>query len=360
MKKTSISDAHHLAGLPRVLLITTGGTIAGLGEPGKSCGYTAGASNMEIFLKNVPGIAELANLKIEPLFAVGSQNLTLTHTVLLRQRILAALDDKQIDAVVVTHGTDTLEETAFFLHLTLPVSKKPVIMTAAMKPASAASADGAGNLRDALNAIGALLHNPPARQGSIWILMASRLYGALEVFKRNALAPDAFHNQKHSAFLLDDHLEWISFPSEGEWHGARFFENIEVALTSWATQFSKHTDHFEELLPEVPVIVCHQNMNEQRVAAFLKPTPKGVVLAGVGHGAIPANLHPLVNRLLKAGCWIMRASRTPEGPVFVSGENPWNNLYFAGRMLAAGRLSPWQARIALQLWLLESEQISED
>ena len=344
-----------MARKPRITLITTGGTIAGLGESGQSTGYQAGALDADALLGAIPGIHGLASLTVVPLFAIGSQDFTATHGILLRQRICDALADRQTDAVLVTHGTDTLEETAFFLHLTLPVSSKPVLLTAAMRPASAASADGSGNLRDALHALKSLCLSRPVKTPNVWVLMANRLYGALETSKRNALAPDAFHNQRHSAFLLDEHLEWISAPVAGAWGAGRFAAVLDAALAQWASDRATHHDDFDALLPEVPVFICHQDINPKRVEQFLKPAPRGFVLAGVGHGAVPDVLHPLVNRLLKAGCWIMRASRTPEGPVFVSGENPWNNQSFEGRMLAAGRLTPWQGRIALQLSLLEAD-----
>lgn len=341
---------------PRITLISTGGTIAGLGSSGYSTGYQAGALDAQTLLDAIPGVHGLASLRVVPLFAIGSQDFTETHSILLRQAIVEALADRQTDAVLVTHGTDTLEETAFFLHLTLPVHAKPVLLTAAMRPASAASADGSGNLRDALHALQSLCQSRPVKTPNVWVLMANRLYGAIETSKRNALAPDAFHNQRHCAFLLDEHLEWISAPVEGAWPAARFAPVLDRALADWAQSNSSAQDDFDGLLPEVPVFVCHQNIHPKRVAAMLKPAPRGWVIAGVGHGAVPAALHPLVNKLLQQGCWIMRASRTPEGPVFVSGENPWNQKSFEGRMLAAGRLTPWQSRMALQLSLLENDQ----
>ncbi len=339
----------------RITLISTGGTIAGLGQVGHSTGYTAGAVDAQTLLDAIPGVHGLASLRIVPLFSIGSQDFTETHSMLLRQAVMDALNDRQTDAVLVTHGTDTLEETAFFLHLTVPVQSKPVLLTAAMRPASAASADGSGNLRDALHALRSLCASRPVKTPNIWVLMANRLYGAIETSKRNALAPDAFHNQRHCAFLLDEHLEWISAPVEGAWPAGRFASVLDKAMVNWASGKGASQDDFDGLLPEVPVFVCHQDINPKRVAAMLKPVPRGWVIAGVGHGAVPAMLHPLVNKLLQQGCWIMRASRTPEGPVFVSGENPWNQSSFEGRMLASGRLTPWQSRIALQLSLLESD-----
>lgn len=343
---------------PRITLISTGGTIAGLGTSGYSTGYQAGALDAKSLLDAIPGVHGLASLRVVPLFAIGSQDFTATHSILLRQAVVEALADKQTDAVLVTHGTDTLEETAFFLHLTVPVQSKPVLLTAAMRPASAASSDGSGNLRDALHALRSLCASRPVKTPNVWVLMANRLYGAIETSKRNALAPDAFHNQRHCAFLLDEHLEWTSAPVEGAWPAGRFTTVLDKALSQWAdTKVAAHDD-FDGLLPDVPVLVCHQDIHPKRVAQMLKPPPRGWVIAGVGHGAVPAVLHPLVNKLLQQGCWIMRASRTPEGPVFVSGENPWNQKSFEGRMLAAGRLTPWQSRIALQLSLLEADQSS--
>lgn len=349
-----------MARLPRITLLSTGGTIAGLGQRGHSTGYEAGALDAQALLDSIPGVSGLANLRVIPLFSIGSQNFTATHALLLRQAIQDALADKATDAVLVTHGTDTLEETAFFLHLTTTPSPKPVLLTAAMRPASAVSSDGTGNLRDALHALRSLCQTRPSKTPNVWVLMANRLYGALETSKRNALAPDAFHNQRHSAFLLDEHLEWISTPVEGAWKAGRFVRVLDTALVHWANDNSTTHDDFADFLPDVPVFVCHQDINPQRIAQMLKPPPRGWVLAGVGHGAVPEVLHPIVNRLLKGGCWIMRASRTPEGPVFVHGENPWNDQSFAGRMLAAGRLTPWQSRIALQLSLLEHDMDTRD
>ena len=134
----------------RIAVLATGGTIAGTGTaPSRSATYDAATVPVDGLLAALPALSEVAEIVCEQVSQVDSKNMTLALWARLRDRVQAALDDPQIDGVVITHGTDTLEETAYWLHLTTS-SDKPVVLTGAMRPSTALSADGPANLYDAI------------------------------------------------------------------------------------------------------------------------------------------------------------------------------------------------------------------
>ena len=136
--------------LPSIVILATGGTIAGAAATGTQAGYTSGAVTIDAMLTAVPGIKALANVKGEQISNVGSQDMTLDIMLTLAKRINVLLAQNEVDGIVVTHGTDTMEETAFFLNLVVK-SDKPVVMVGSMRPSTAVSADGPLNL---FNAVG--------------------------------------------------------------------------------------------------------------------------------------------------------------------------------------------------------------
>ena len=137
-------------GKPNVVILATGGTIAGAAASGTQAGYTSGAVTIDAMIAAVPGITDLANIKGEQISNVGSQDISFDIMLTLAKRINQLLATPQVDGIVVTHGTDTMEETAFFLNLVVK-SDKPVVMVGSMRPSTAVSADGPLNL---FNAVG--------------------------------------------------------------------------------------------------------------------------------------------------------------------------------------------------------------
>ena len=178
---------------PSLLIIGTGGTIAGVApSTGSTAGYQAGALPIGQILDSVPGLSALVpegQLATEQVFSIPSEQMSGAHWLQLAGWLRAWLDgDKAPDAIVITHGTDTLEETAFFLSLVLPPTR-PVLLTGAMRPASALSADGPGNLYDACRFA---LAARQAGIGGVFVSFSGRVLRADAVYKQHANRTDAF------------------------------------------------------------------------------------------------------------------------------------------------------------------------
>src|SRR5690348_12881420 len=132
---------------PNIVILATGGTIAGAGTGGAA--YTSGQFKVQDLIRAVPGIEKIANLEGEQVANIGSQDMNDQVWLKLANRANQLLARPDVDGIVITHGTDTMEETAYFLNLVLK-SDKPVVLTGSMRPATAVSADGPGNLYDAV------------------------------------------------------------------------------------------------------------------------------------------------------------------------------------------------------------------
>src|ERR1700745_1797049 len=173
--------------LPNIEILATGGTIAGAAASETQAAYTSGAVTIDAMLAAVPGIKGLANVKGEQISNVGSQDMTLDIMLMLAKRINALLAQNDVDGIVVTHGTDTLEETAFFLNLVVK-SDKPVIMVGSMRPSTAVSADGPLNL---FNAVG-VAADPRAKGRGVLVVMNDWIQDAHSLTKTSTTAVQTF------------------------------------------------------------------------------------------------------------------------------------------------------------------------
>src|SRR6516162_9652775 len=166
--------------LPNIVILATGGTLAGAAAPATQAAYTSGAVTIDAMLAAVPGIKDLANIKGEQISNVGSQDMTFEIMLTLAKRINALLAQNDVDGIVVTHGTDTMEETAFFLNLVVK-SEKPVVLVGSMRPSTAVSADGPLNL---FNAVG-VAADPKARGRGVLVVMNDQIQAARSLTKTN-------------------------------------------------------------------------------------------------------------------------------------------------------------------------------
>src|SRR6201993_5136468 len=187
----SLTNSHPLfpqgKQLPNIVILATGGTIAGAAASGTQAGYTSGAVTIDSMLAAVPGIKGLANVKGEQISNVGSQDMTFGIMLTLAKRINTLLAQNDVDGIIVTHGTDTMEETAYFLNLVVK-SQKPVVLVGSMRPSTAVSADGALNLYDAV----AVAADPNARSRGVLVVMNDWIHAAHSLTKTSTTAVQTF------------------------------------------------------------------------------------------------------------------------------------------------------------------------
>ena len=282
--------------LPRVALVATGGTIAGAGtasEGTPSAAYEAAVITASELIARVPQLARFADLQVEQLLQIDSADFTDDKLLMLARRVaeLCARDD--VDGVVVTHGTDTMEESAYFLHLTVQ-SAKPIVFTGAMRPSTALAADGPANL---LHAVAVAAHESSAGRG-VLIVMNEEIHSARDVSKVHSMRMDAF-SSPHGA---------LGLVTEG---APRWYR----ALTRMHTVQSEFDITSLEALPLVGVISGHGNMRGEICDAWVKLGARAIIYDGLGGGTVPAYLKAQLSALRAQGVVLVRASRTGAGPV---------------------------------------------
>ncbi|KWH46294.1 asparaginase [Burkholderia stagnalis] len=309
--------------LPRIAVLATGGTIAGAApDAASTAGYQAGALGVNFLLDAVPALASVARIDAEQVASIDSKDLALPLWNTLAARIAALMADDAIDGIVITHGTDTLEETAYALHLTVR-GDKPVVLTAAMRPATALSSDGPLNL---LNAVTVAAH-PAARGQGVLVAFNNRIHGARDVLKTSTYAVDAFQSPELGA------LGWVQ---DGR---VEFARSVTRACDS---QLAMRNEW-----PAVEVVASYAGVTRTAVDALVAAGVRGLVVAGTGNGSIHATLQAALADAVKQGVVVVRASRVGSGHVMKNGAANDDALGF----VSAGSLNPYKARVLLMLAL---------
>lgn len=308
--------------LPRIALLATGGTIAGLADDGDDLvGYRAAQLGVAELLARMPALDGLANLAAEDIAAIDSKDATPAFWQAVGQRVQAAVDDPAIDAVVVTHGTDTLEETAWYLSLTVQ-TRKPVVLTGAMRPASATLPDGPQNLTDAVR----VAADPRAAGRGVLAVMNARIHGARRVAKQHTTSIDAFGLRDDAVgAVYDGTVRWRDAQSE--------------KAPAPASPFSVHTP-----LAPVDIVVGYAGCSTAPIDALVAEGVAGLVWAGTGNGSVPAHVHARLRVAVDAGVTVVRASRGGRGPVTRSASDDFPYLH-------AGDLDPGKSRVLMMLAL---------
>lgn len=334
--------------LPKFCLITTGGTIAGAASDFQNNVYVSASFTGQDLLTATCGIDELAEWQIIPAYAIGSQDVSLSHWLMLRKIIMAALADESIDAVVLTHGTDTLEETAFWLHLHLPKGTvdepfKPIIMTAAMRPATALSSDGPANLWQAAAFARYLIESPrplpiAIRQQKVWAVLQDHIYAPPNLQKRATTGVGAFGTVSYAQFV-GKQIFWSAMPVDGLWPAGYLADEWEANSPALISN---------QNWPEVLLLNCQIDADMERLARWFNPWPAGCILAGFGHGNWPQYLLPLLRDAMDSGVCLVRSSRLSNGIVGKAVELAIGAASLPLNIPSAGILNAGQARIALQ------------
>lgn len=319
---------------PNIMILATGGTIAGAAASGTQSRYTSGAVTIDAMIAAVPGIRDLANIKGEQISNVGSQDMSFDIMLKLAKRINELLANPDVDGVVVTHGTDTMEETAFFLNLTVK-SDKPVVMVGSMRPSTAVSADGPLNL---YNAVGVAI-DPNAKGRGVLVVMNDWIHGAHSLTKTSTTAIQTFMS-----------------PLRGVVGVSAYGKNDFYNTPQW-----KHTSGSEfdvssvSKLPRVDIIFACADMSADLIDASAANGAKGIVVAGVGNGNMnKASLEAAANAV-KKGVVVVRSSRVVTGTVGRNVEVNDDEMGF----IASDELNPQKSRILLSLALLKSRTKSE-
>lgn len=304
--------------LPRVAFVATGGTIAGTstgGESSRALRYEAAQRSGESLVMAIPGLLLRAQWHFEEPYSIGSQNLELKHMLQLRAVLIRLLRSSEVDGIIVTHGTDTMEDMLYFLYLTLPVDclQKPLLFTGSMLPSDHADADGPSNITGALVFLTHVLETAISQLPFPFGLIMQGLYTpAHAVEKQSTAGLDAFDNP-------------CSVPADTNWlfgSEAMLECNNVNQQGAFANLFNEHTSAhplFEAM--EVPVVFCTPgNAPLHQLNDLLQRKPASIVLAAPGHGNIPDSCVPVLRRLLLNGVSVVRASRISSGGVEQGGE----------------------------------------
>lgn len=323
MQGTTTSNS---ASLPRIRLLATGGTIAGAQTTRGKRGYKAAAFSVDALIAAVPQVAELARLDVEQVAQIGSQDMDENTWLRLASRTQAAVDMSDVTGVVITHGTDTMEETAYFLNLVVRTSK-PVVLVGAMRPATEISADGPMNLYNAV----AVAAHPDARGRGVLVVANDEIHFAREVTKTNTTQVGTFRATfRGLAGLVNTGRLHLCAPP--------------LRRHTAAAEFSIETIN---ALPRVDIVYAHAGMGRELIDAAVAAGARGLVIAGVGDGNLSARGLAGAAEAAAAGVAVVRSSRTGGGVVSRNIEINDDQLGF----IAADELNPQKARVLLMLGL---------
>ena len=323
-----------LGAKPRVRIIATGGTIAGVSATSASSAYTAGQVGIQTLIDAVPQMLYLADVSGEQLVNIGSQDMNDEVWLKLAKRVNEILNVEGYDAVVITHGTDTMEETAYFLNLTVK-SDKPVILAGSMRPSTAISADGPANL---YNAVAAAV-SPASKGMGVLCCMTNQLLDAKTVIKTHTIDCDTFEGGPSGI---------IGYVYNGEAHYLQTPNNRHTVNSVF--DVSKL-----DRLPKVGIVYGYANASPLPMQAFVDAKFEGIVLAGVGDGNFYKDVFDVAVKAQDQGIQIVRSSRCPTGPTCLNSEVDDAKYHF----VAALDLNPQKARVLLMLALTRTHDWQE-
>lgn len=313
----------------RVHFLATGGTIAGAQSDAAHYGYAPAAFGVDLLLKAVPMIDRLAELTAEQVVSIGSQDMDDATWLRLARRLDAVLASPDIDAVVITHGTDTLEETSYFLSL-VTASEKPVVMVGSMRPATAISADGPANIYNGV----AVAADPHCAGRGTLVCLNDEIHYARNVVKIGTTSVGGFSSMARglAGFVRAGRVEWFD-------KSARM-----------ATGVMRGALEGRDELPRVDILHAHANMSTDLIDAAVRGGARGLVIAGVGSGNMSSRAIETLGRAVSEGVVVVRSSRLPSATVLRNDEIDDDRLGF----VAAGDLNAAKSRVLLQLALTGS------
>lgn len=313
----------------KIILLGTGGTIAGVAVRANEVEtYTPATLTVEQLLAAVPQAAALQPIVTEQLFQIGSEDMTPAHWLTLAQRTQKLLDQDDVGGVVITHGTDTLEETAWFLQLVLR-SQKPVVLVGAMLPANAPNADGPTNLAQAL----CVARYADAQSQGVLVVMQGKIFLARDVTKRFAGRIDAF--------------------TAGESMPLGSIEKDVVHFDATCANPSNPGFVLPATLPEVEIVYGYATTSRVAVDALVQAGVQGIVYAAPGSGTLNSTMRAALRAAVQRGVAVVRSSRTGAGRVRAHTHEEEDARLF----VSANTLNPQKARVLLMLALQKTHEV---
>ena len=321
-------------GLPTIVVLATGGTIAGVASSDVQAAYSTGQVGVQQLIGAVPPAQTLASLRGEQISNIGSQDMNDEVWLKLARRVNELATASDVDGIVITHGTDTIEETAYFLNLVVK-TRKPVLLTAAMRPSTALSADGPLNFYNAV----AVAANKNAAGRGVLVVINDWIHGASSLTKTSTTAVQTF---------LSPLRGLIGTVAYGQ---AEFYRG-PVGRNTMDSEFS--LDHVSAL-PRVDIIEAYTNMDGALIEAAAAAGAKGIVVAGVGNGNMTQTALDSLAAQSKKGIVCVRSSRVVTGRVGRNVEVDDDKL----NLVASEDLSPQRARVLLRLALLQPRSVAD-
>lgn len=319
--QANITTSSHL------VVLGTGGTIAGeAGRPDDNIGYRAAQRGVADLLAGLP-LAQGVTVHCEQVAQLDSKDMDHPTWRVLLERVLHWQADPGVRGVVITHGTDTLEETAYFLSATLGHCAKPVVLTCSMRPATALAPDGPQNLVDAV----AIASDP--RAAGVLVVCAGLVHEAGSVQKVHTYQPDAFSSGDAGpcARLYEGQVNWlraVPLNEAGDQAGTRAAPCLALPAAEW---------------PWVSLLYSHAGAQGREVDALVAQGVRGLVIAATGNGTLNQGLDQALQRAAASGVAVVRSSRCAFGPVLVTQAGGWPVM---------PGLNPVKARVALMLQLM--------
>ena len=322
------------AAKPNVVVLATGGTIAGAGaSAANSATYAAAKVPVDKLLAGLPELASLANVKGEQVFQIASESFTNEHLMKLGKRVSALVKQPDVDGIVITHGTDTLEETAYFLNLVIRTDK-PIVVIGSMRPGTALSADGALNLLNAVTVAG----SKDAVGKGVLVTMNDEIQSGRDVSKAVNIKTEAFKSQWGPlGMVVEGKNYWFRAPVKR--HTAQSEFNI---------------DEISALAP-VEIVYGYGNVPRQAYEAAGKSGVKALIHGGTGNGSVADRIVPALQDLRGQGVQIIRSSRVPDGFVLRNAEQPDDKYDW----VVAHDLKPQKARILAAVALTKTSDSKE-
>ena len=322
------------AAKPNVVVLATGGTIAGAGaSAANSATYAAAQVPVDKLLAGLPELANVAKVSGEQVFQIASESFTNEHLLRLGQRVSALAKQADVDGIVITHGTDTLEETAYFLNLTVRTTK-PIVVVGSMRPGTALSADGALNLYDAVT----VAASKDAAGKGVLVTMNDEIQSGRDVSKTINIKTEAFKSQWGPlGMVVEGKNYWFRAPVKRHTTQSEF--NIDD-ITS---------------LPSVEIVYSYGNVQPTAVQALAAAGAKAIIHAGTGNGSVANRMVEPLRQVQAQGVTIVRSSRVPYGFVLRNAEQPDDKYDW----VVAHDMRPEKARILTMLALAKGANTKE-